>query len=73
MFLKNISSFEYEYVIIEKDLEKVESGVKEGFNIINEDASRYDVIKKFDTEVLKSYPNSTLVGVDIDKRVLNTK
>ncbi len=65
MFLKNISSFEYEYVIIEKDLEKVESGVKEGFNIINEDASRYDVIKKFDTE----YSKVTLIalsGSDID-------
>ncbi|NPA61471.1 MAG: TrkA family potassium uptake protein, partial [Epsilonproteobacteria bacterium] len=39
--------------------------VKEGFNIINEDASRYDVIKKFDTE----YSKVTLIalsGSDID-------
>jgi len=59
MFLKNVSFLEYEYVIIEKDPKKVEAGMKEGFNIINEDASRYEVIKRFNTE----YSKVTLIAL----------
>jgi voltage-gated potassium channel len=37
----------------------VEIGIKEGYNIINEDASRYDVIAKFNTK----YANITLLAL----------
>ncbi len=65
MFLKNTSFIDDEYVIIESDPNRVEEGIKDGFNVINEDASRYDVIKKFNTE----YSTITLLalsGSDID-------
>jgi voltage-gated potassium channel len=59
MFLKNNSLLSYEYVIIEEDIKRVEIGIKEGFNIINEDASRHDVIAKFNIE----YSNITLLAL----------
>ena len=59
MFLKNNSLLSYEYVIIEDDIRRVEIGIKEGYNIIHEDASRHDVISKFNTE----YSNITLLAL----------
>lgn len=59
MFLRNNSLLSYEYVIIDKDIERVEIGRKEGYNIINEDASRYNVISKFNI----NYSNITLLAL----------
>ena len=59
MFLKNNSLLSYEYVIIEEDIKRVEVGIKEGYNIINEDASRHDVIAKFNID----YSHITLLAL----------
>ncbi len=59
MFLKNHSLHSHEYVILEDDIKRVEQGIKEGYNIINEDASRHDVIAKFNIE----YSNITLLAL----------
>ncbi len=59
MFLKNHPLHSFEYVILEEDRERVEQGIKEGYKIINEDASRYDVIAKFNIE----YSNITLLAL----------
>jgi voltage-gated potassium channel len=53
MFLKTNSLSSIDYVIIEKDSIAVESGIKEGYKIIQEDASRYEVISKFNTNYSK--------------------
>jgi len=47
MFLKNSDLLRTEYVIIEKEINRVELGVKEGYNIIHDDASKHDVISRF--------------------------
>jgi len=49
MFLRSSDILEHNYVIIEKDYARVELGIREGYTIIHEDASRYDVISKFNT------------------------
>jgi voltage-gated potassium channel len=59
MFLRNNSLLSYEYVIIEKDIKRVEIGRKEGYSIINEDASRHDVISKFNI----NYSNIILLAL----------
>jgi len=54
MFLRNYAEeFKDHYIVIEKEKEKVEEARKEGYRIIHEDASRYDVIDKFNTEYAK--------------------
>ena len=51
MFLKNYAQeLENSYIIIEKDKERVEEASKEGYRAIHEDASRHDVISKFNIE-----------------------
>ena len=59
VFLKSIHLLPYEYVIIEKDIKQVEVAIKEGYNVINEDASRYSVISKFNID----YANITLLAL----------
>ena len=60
MFLKSYAK-EYgnRYIVIEKDKEKVEEATKEGYRAIHEDASRHDVISKFNVE----YSNITLLAL----------
>jgi len=51
MFLKHYAQeLENRYIIIEKDKERVEEAFKEGYRAIHEDASRNDVISKFNVE-----------------------
>jgi len=60
MFLKSYAK-EYgdRYIIIEDDKAKVEEATKEGYRAIHEDASRHDVISKFNTQ----YANITLLAL----------
>ncbi len=60
MFLRNYAEeFESRYIVIEKDKERVEEARKEGYRAIHEDASRHDVISKFNIE----YANITLLAL----------
>jgi len=60
MFLKHYASeYNRRYIVIEKDKEKVEEAIKEGYRAINEDASRHNVISKFNTD----YANITLLAL----------
>ncbi len=53
MFLRQKQESEYPYVILEKDPEKVKQALKDGYNAIEEDASRYDVLSKFNIKYSK--------------------
>jgi voltage-gated potassium channel len=53
MFLKSSNLLNTEYVIIEKELDRVELGVKEGYSIIHDDASKHDVISRFNISFAK--------------------
>jgi len=60
MFLKAyVEEYGDRYIIIEDDKAKVEEATKEGYRAIHEDASRHDVISKFNTE----YANITLLAL----------
>jgi len=60
MFLKSYAQdYGTRYIVIEKDKEKVEEATKEGYRAIHEDASRHDVISKFNVE----YSNITLMAL----------
>ena len=60
MFLKNYAhEYGNRYIIIEENKEKVEEATKEGYRAIHEDASRHDVISKFNVE----YANITLLAL----------
>jgi len=65
MFLKNSSISDFDYVIIEKDENQVEQGIKEGYKIIRDDASKYDVISKFNVNYSK-ITLLALTGSDIN-------
>jgi len=41
------------YIIIDKDHGRVEEAIRDGFNAIHDDASRYEVISRFNTEESK--------------------
>jgi len=49
MFLRRENLSPEHYIILDKDKGRVESACKEGYNIILEDASRTEVLKRFDT------------------------
>jgi len=54
MFLKHYAvEYNRRYIVIDHDKEKVEEAIKEGYSIIHEDASRHDVIAKFNTDYAK--------------------
>ena len=54
MFLKYYApEYNRRYIVIENDKEKVEEAIKEGYRAIHEDASRHDVIAKFNTDYAK--------------------
>jgi len=40
----------HEYIILDKDQERVEQARRDGYNAVQEDASRYDTLKKFNIE-----------------------
>lgn len=56
MFLRQ-KDYPMEYIILDKDAERVAAARKDGYNAIQEDASRYEVLNRFNTE----YANVTLV------------
>jgi len=62
------------YIIIEKEKDRVEEAIKEGYRAIQEDASRYDVIDKFNTDyaqvTLLALTNSDVANIYI---TLNAK
>ncbi len=47
MFLRQENDLGEEYIIMDKDNEKVKHAIKDGYRAINEDASRHDSISKF--------------------------
>ncbi len=60
MFLKYYASeYEKRYIVIEKEKDRVEEALKEGYRAIHEDASRHDVIKRFNLQ----YSNITLLAL----------
>lgn len=60
MFLSSyVKEYGNRYIIIEADKERVEMAVKEGYRAIHEDASRHDVIAKFNL----NYSQITLLAL----------
>ena len=53
MFLRREELSSDEYIILEKDAERVEAAKREGYNVIQEDASRTEVLKRFNTKSAK--------------------
>jgi len=53
MFLRQGDSVKSSYIILEKDCERVEEARRDGFDVIQEDASRTEVLKRFNTEYAK--------------------
>lgn len=49
-FLKQNEKIGHKYVVLDKDAHRVEEAIKDGYNAINDDASRHDVIAKFNVE-----------------------
>ena len=75
MFLRHYEhEYAKRYIIIEKDKERVDEAIKEGYRAIHEDASRYDVIAKFNTDyaqvTLLALTNSDVANIYI---TLNAK
>jgi voltage-gated potassium channel len=63
MFLKYYAKeYDKRYIVIEKDKDRVEEALKEGYRAIHEDASRHDVIKRFNLQ----YSNITLLALTGD-------
>jgi len=54
-----------EYIILDKDPARVAAASKDGFRVIQEDASRYEVLKRFNTEYAK-VTVVTLLNDDIE-------
>jgi voltage-gated potassium channel len=60
MFLRYYAKeYENRYIVIDNDKEKVEEAIKEGYKAIHEDASKHDVIKRFNLQ----YSNITLLAL----------
>jgi voltage-gated potassium channel len=59
MFLRQEKELKDDYVIIDNDPHKVKQAIKDGYKAINEDASRHDVISKFNLE----YRNITILSL----------
>ncbi len=57
MFLRQEAGLEDAYVIIDKDPLRVKQAIKDGYKAIHDDASRHDVISKFDLK----YTNITVL------------
>ena len=50
MFFRQKKEKENNYIILDKDFKRVEQARKDGYQAIVEDASRYETLKKFNTE-----------------------
>ena len=60
MFLRYYAKeYTNRYIVIENDKEKVDKAIKEGYKAIHEDASKHDVIKRFNLQ----YSNITLLAL----------
>jgi voltage-gated potassium channel len=60
MFLRYYAQdYEKRYIVIENDKSKVDEAIKEGYKAIHEDASRHNVIKRFNLQ----YSNITLLAL----------
>lgn len=57
MFLRQNAKYRHEYIILDKDAERANEALKDGHRVINEDASRHEVIEKFN----RKYANITLL------------
>lgn len=57
MFLRQNEKIGHKYVIIDKEIQRVEEARKEGYHAIHDDASRYEVISKFNIK----YANITVL------------
>ncbi len=59
MFLRQEKELHNDYVILDKDPQRVKEAIKDGYKAIHEDASRHDVISKFNLE----YGNVTILSL----------
>ncbi|MEA3418409.1 MAG: NAD-binding protein [Campylobacterota bacterium] len=57
MFLRQADKAFYNYIILEKDPERVSQAIKDGYNAIEDDASKHDTLVKFNVE----YSNITVL------------
>jgi len=73
VFLKN-HYFKQNYIIIDKNPVRVQNAIKDGYNAINDDLSRYDVISRFNANfsniIILSLINSDIENIYI---TLNAK
>jgi len=76
IFLKTYkdNNIPFNYLIIEKDINIVNKAIKDGYNVINDDASEYDILKQFNTKYNK-IKFLVLTRSDIDNiyMILNAK
>ncbi len=50
MFLRQADIKNHKYIIIEKDPNRVQEAIKDGYEVIQDDASRHDVLNRFNTD-----------------------
>ncbi len=50
MFFRQSDASKYKYIILDKDPKRVEEAIRDGYAAIEEDASRYETMKRFNTE-----------------------
>ena len=50
MFMRQREKDDHDYIILEKDKDKYNQAIKDGYDAIREDASRHDTMVKFNTE-----------------------
>jgi len=64
MFLRQ-KDYPLEYIILDKSAERVAAARKDGFNAIEEDASRYEVLRRFNTQYAR-VTLATLLNSDVE-------
>jgi len=64
MFLRQ-KDYPLEYIILDKSPERVATARKDGFNAIEEDASRYEVLRRFNTQYAR-VTLATLLNSDVE-------
>ena len=50
MFFRQQDASKYRYIILDKDPKRVEEAIRDGYDAINEDASRYETLKRFNAD-----------------------
>jgi voltage-gated potassium channel len=53
VFLRQEQEIDCAYIIIEKEKEKVDAAIKNGYNVIHGDASKYEVFNRFNVDYAK--------------------